>query len=119
MKKILFGWILSIILLQIQTAYTKEICDCFGECVTVYPRDVSTQTKVMVKNKYRYPKYARLEVDHRIPLCLGGSNFIDNLQPLYPNEHKKKTEHDLMLLYYVKECYMTIKEAQSEVDRWK
>lgn len=113
------GLIFSIILLQIQPAYTKEICDCFGECIPVNSRDVSSQTKVLVKNKYGYPKYARMEIDHRIPLCLGGSNLVENLQPLSSADHKKKTEHDLMLLYYVKGCFMTIKEAQSEVDKWR
>jgi 5-methylcytosine-specific restriction endonuclease McrA len=68
---------------------------------------------------YGYLSYAQMEIDHKIPLCLGGSNNIENLQPLSKNDHKIKTDHDLMLFNYVRQCMMTIKEAQSEVNNWK
>ncbi|MDD3012958.1 MAG: HNH endonuclease signature motif containing protein [Candidatus Gastranaerophilales bacterium] len=120
MIKILHIIIILILLIsQIQLVYAGELCDCFGECINIYQRDVKYETKRLVKNMFGYPPYARIDIDHKIPLCLGGTNNIDNLQPLSKVAHKKKTEHDLLLLYYVKSCLMTIKEAREETSNWK
>jgi hypothetical protein len=102
-----------------QPACAGELCDCFGECIPIYPRNVTSETKQLVKKMYGYPHYARVDIDHKIPLCLGGTNNINNLRPLSKIDHKKKTEHDLLLLYYVKSCLMTINEAQQETLNWK
>jgi len=120
MNKILNIFLFFIVVIsQIQTVNAGELCDCFGECVSVYPRDVDIKTKQFIKSKYGYPPYAKFDIDHKIPLCLGGSNNIDNLQPLSKMNHKKKTEHDLLLLYYVKSCLMTVNEARVEAANWK
>jgi len=120
MNKILnIIFILILLLSQIQPICARELCDCFGECIAVYPREVTWETKRLIKSMYGYPSYARFEIDHKIPLCLGGTNNIDNLQPLSKSDHIKKTEHDMRLLYYVRSCFMTIKEAQAETSNWK
>jgi|GEM_PF-2743992 len=111
--------VILILLTQIQTVFARELCDCFGDCVQINSRDVSKETKKLVKVRFGYLPYEKLEIDHKIPLCLGGSNSIDNLQPLSKSAHKLKTEHDLQILYSVYSCVMTIKEAQQEALNWK
>ena len=91
-----------------------ELCDCYGSCTFIYPREVSTRIKREVKIRDGYDPYDKLEIDHKLPLCLGGTNNKDNLRALAKEQHKLKTEHDILLLYYVENCYMTVEEAQKE-----
>lgn len=39
------------------------------------------------------------EVDHAIPLCIGGLHCVKNLQLLTPEEHKRKTRADIAELH--------------------
>lgn len=43
-----------------------------------------------------------LEVDHEVPLALGGSNKDSNLRTYCKNCHKKKTRHDITKLRRIK-----------------
>ena len=45
------------------------------------------------------------EIDHITPLCAGGSNEVDNLQPLCPDCHHKKTEEERESGYYEEDEY--------------
>lgn len=111
--------VILILLMRMHSIYARELCDCFGDCVQIHSRDVSKETKCLVKVRFGYSPYAKLDIDHKIPLCLGGSNNIDNLQPLSRYLHEIKTKHDLQLLYNVYSCTMTLREAQEEALNWK
>lgn len=108
-----------IVFFSLDGVIARELCDCFGSCVKVYPREVSSEVKRSVRVKNGYSARSRVEIDHRLPLSLGGTNDIYNLQPLLPEVHRKKTEHDMLMLRYVYECYMTIDEARKEAVMWK
>lgn len=45
------------------------------------------------------------EIDHIVPLCLNGSNNIQNLQCLCAKCHNIKTTNDINKLYDIKESY--------------
>ncbi|MFH0703052.1 MAG: HNH endonuclease signature motif containing protein [bacterium] len=97
----------------------EELCDCYGICTIIYPRNVNLNTKKSIKIRDGYTPNAKVDIDHKIPLCLGGANSIDNLQALVKDKHEIKTQHDVLLLYYVKNCLMTIEEAQQEALKWR
>lgn len=117
-KKI-FCLVIVFYLSAIVQAYSAELCDCYGNCAMLYPRDVSTETKMFIKQRDGYDIRSRVDIDHRIPLCIGGSNDPANLQSLTKDVHRLKTDHDLLLLYYIKNCYMTLPEAWAEVDNFR
>lgn len=94
------------------TAFAKELCDYLDTCVTLYPRDVNSITKQEIKLRDKFPANIRAEIDHKIPLCLGGSNDPSNLQALTKEQHAQKTKNDLLNLYYVENGLMTLDEAQ-------
>ncbi len=98
-------------------ADSKELCDCYGSCTIIQPRKLPASVKKFVKIKYGYSPYEKLEIDHKLPLSLGGTNSIENLQPLTYEEHKSKTKNDMMILYFVRSCFMTIEEAQNEYEK--
>lgn len=116
-KKILSSFF--IVLLFCQCCQARQLCDCFGSCVNIYLRDVSAHIKKEVRKLSDYPQNIRLDVDHKVPLCLGGSNKIENLQPLSKKDHELKTRNDLLLLYFVNNCLMTIQEAQEAAYKWE
>lgn len=43
---------------------------------------------------YRFAKMLGCEVDHRVPLAVGGMHCVENLQCLTEEEHAAKTEND-------------------------
>ena len=94
--------------------HAKELCDCYGSCIDIYPRDVSSKIKKQIKDRDGYNYEDKVDIDHKLPLCLGGTNDKDNLQALTEEQHDKKTEHDMFLLYFIRNCFMTIDEAQYE-----
>lgn len=97
----------------------RELCDCYGNCAFIYPRDVKTSVKKFIKIRDGYSAFDEVDIDHKLPLCIGGSNDNDNLQAISPEIHRIKTEHDMLLLYLVENCYMTILEAQTEALNYK
>jgi hypothetical protein len=120
MNKVFYMLLIFIIISNVQPEiWARELCDCYGTCVPIYARDVNYQTRRMIRLRDGYKPYSYVEVDHKLPLCLGGTNKPDNLWALTPKQHKIKTEHDLLLLYYVRNCYMTVEEAQSDVMNFK
>ena len=40
---------------------------------------------------------ANYEIDHKVALCKGGSNHIENLQSLCLECHRTKTRHEMVL----------------------
>jgi len=98
-------------------AYSKELCDCYASCIVIQPRNLTPAVKRLVKIKYGYNPDAKMEIDHKLPLSLGGNNSIDNLWPLTYEEHKLKTKNDMMMLFFVRNCFMTIEEAQNEYNK--
>jgi hypothetical protein len=98
-------------------ADSKELCDCYGSCMLIQPRHLTASVKKLVKIKYGYPPSSKMEIDHMLPLSLGGSNNIDNLWPLTYEEHKLKTKNDMMILFFVRNCFMTIEEAQNDYEK--
>lgn len=100
------------------SVHAEELCDCYGKCIPVHPRNVSNQIKKMVKIRDHYSPKSRVDIDHILPLCLGGTNDINNLQALDRAEHALKTEHDMLMLFYVHNCFMTVDEARNEDLNW-
>ena len=101
----------------ILTSDTKVIC-VSGYTKTV--RNVSMATKRAVFSEYGIPYSLRYkyEVDHLIPLELGGSNDIINLWPesyLIKNGSLVKDKFENYLHKQVCNGKMDIKEAQEEI----
>lgn len=92
-------------------------------CVPGYSkkvRDVSKKTKQQVYANYGldYTKRAEYQVDHLIPLMLGGSNDISNLWPQkYDQEYgvAAKVKFEDYLYQAVCQKFMSIEEAQREI----
>lgn len=59
------------------------------------------------------------QVDHAIPLSLGGTNEVRNLQILSNEEHAIKTKTDMYLLDQVQSSQMSLKEAQEKAKNWR
>lgn len=121
MKNKKFSIILSFSLcfLFLSTAMSAELCDCFGSCITLYGRDLNQTTKNYIKKRDGYSAKKNIEIDHKIPLCLGGSNSLSNLQALTKSVHRKKTKNDMNLLNYVKNCNLTVLEAYEKAKKYK
>lgn len=121
MKNKKFSIILSLSLsfLLLSTAIPAELCDCFGSCITLYERDLNQTTKNYIKKRDGYSAKKKIEIDHKIPLCLGGSNSLSNLQALTQSVHRKKTKNDMNLLNYVKSCNFTVLEAYEKAKKYK
>lgn len=99
-------------------ATTSQICKT-GYTATV--RNVSVSTKKQVYQEYgiSYPKTSgSYEVDHFIPLELGGSNSIKNLWPEpaspTPGFHQKDIVENY-LHYEVCSNQMSLTDAQNEI----
>ena len=62
-------------------------------------RNVSTATKRAIKNAYGIPasQQSGYEIDHRIPLSIGGSNDRKNLWPLYSPDARRKSQLEQQL----------------------
>jgi hypothetical protein len=80
-------------------------------------RNVHQSTKDSVYNFYKITshKTGDYEVDHLIPLCLGGSNSIKNLWPesyLSPWNAHKKNRLEVRLHKLVCTKHITLQEAQ-------
>jgi len=59
------------------------------------------------------------ELDHRIPLCMGGSNDRSNLQLQTWGEAKRKDDDEWALCEMVHEGVLTCDEAQETMREWK
>ena len=97
----------------------RVLCDCFGICISLDERDISQTTKYFVKKRAGYAGQTWIEVDHKIPLCLGGSNNVDNLQALTKAVHSRKTAYDMLLLNEVKTCQTTVQQAYEKAKNYK
>jgi hypothetical protein len=62
---------------------------------------------------------AEYELDHIVPLCMGGSNDRSNLQlQLWPDANRKD-EDEIVLCDMVREHVLTCAEAQETMREWK
>jgi len=43
-----------------------------------------------------------MQIDHIVPLCLGGPDCVCNMQYLTESEHREKTRRDLKACYFFK-----------------
>lgn len=81
-------------------------------------RRVSEDTKRDIYASYgiSYPQpTGSIEVDHLIPLCLGGSNDPSNLWPQWAPEYHAKDRLEIGLQNLVCANLMSIEEAQKEI----
>ena len=99
---------------------------------TKYIRKTTIKTKNFVYKKYNIintkdkvctgPSNSCYEVDHVIPLCLGGADDINNLWPqLYDGKYGAHSKNKLEKLLYYKMCKkeISIEEAQNCInDNW-
>jgi len=78
--------------------YTKEILDIIfkkgdiiiGENPKLYRKDIFGS--IICRIEYGELSIMGWEVDHIIPLSKGGTNDLDNLQPLYWKNNRKKSD---------------------------
>jgi hypothetical protein len=59
------------------------------------------------------------ELDHILPLCMGGSNDRSNLQLQTWDEANRKDEDEWALCALVREHVLTCEEAQATMRDWK
>lgn len=94
----------------------------YAENVAVCERNVTTQRKDQIMRDYGYPVNTRqnYEIDHCIPLSLGGSNHDDNLWPQPRDEHNsiKKNLQIKHLYNDLQTGRITYEFALSEIRKW-
>jgi hypothetical protein len=108
MKPLLFAFIS---ILQITTAHAA---DCTPTLRMSYEQS-SAIKRSMLPFGHSMSEY---ELDHRIPLCMGGSNDRSNLQLQTWDEAKRKDEDEIALCELVQRGVLTCEEAQTTMRDW-
>jgi hypothetical protein len=82
-------------------------------------RHVPMKDKLLVRKWYHEPR-GRVEIDHRISLCLGGSNSVRNLWPQSYPAAARKDWAEYYLYKQVCAGRMTLPEAQELIlNHWE
>lgn len=93
--------------------YREQVAHC--------KRDVSTKLKQRIKARHGIAPedYGNYEVDHFIPLGLGGDNSIDNLWPLPHHLAREKSQLEQQLHNQLQSGSITQAEAIRIIRRWR
>lgn len=94
----------------------------YAEQVPVCFRNVSTFRKNKIMKNYGYPVKDRplYEIDHCIPLSMGGSNHDDNLWPQPRDKNNSIAKNALVkkLFWGLDQGEITYEYALSEIRKW-
>ena len=83
-------------------------------------RNVSVETKRQVAHSFGiYENYGRYEIDHYIPLSIGGSNEVENLWPLPVPVARAKCELEGRIHQQVVSGELSQEQAIERVRDWK
>jgi hypothetical protein len=112
MKPLLFSFI---IIIQVTLAQAALAADC-----SPTPRMPYEQSRA-IKQSMLPPGHllSEYELDHRIPLCMGGSNDRSNLQLQTWPDAKRKDDDEIALCELVQRGVLTCDEAQETMREWK
>jgi 5-methylcytosine-specific restriction endonuclease McrA len=92
-------------------------------CTSGYARRTRDVNQRMRRAVYRghgiWYVEGNFEVDHKIPLCLGGTNDYENLQPLDKKEARAKARIDGHLCREVCRGNLTLEEARERIKDWR
>jgi hypothetical protein len=109
------GRLLGAVLLMTGCAVTATLAqDC-----TPTPR-MSYEQSHAIKRSMLPPGHtlAEYELDHTVPLCLGGSNDRSNLQLQTWGDAKRKDLDEAAVCQMVREGVLTCQEAQQTMREW-
>lgn len=92
----------------------------YPEQIAYCRRNVSEQTKIQIAKTYSVPwdQHQNYEFDHRIPLCMGGSDSIKNLWPQPLNEAKIKDKLEDSLCLKMKSGTISQQDAVAKMLAW-
>ena len=108
---------------------TGDLCDTqdkdfdgfrYQESIPHCRRNVAPETKRLVAQEFGiFEDYDQFEIDHYIPLSIGGSNEVANLWPLPVPVARAKSALEGKIHEQVKEGALTQEQAIERVRNWK
>ncbi len=92
----------------------------YPENIPYCARNVTTGKKNEIKNKYSIEPQDRpnFEIDHRLPLWLGGSNRDCNLMPIEKEKHLNKNEIENEIRLLIENGKITQELAVKKIQEW-
>jgi 5-methylcytosine-specific restriction endonuclease McrA len=91
----------------------------YGEQIAHCRRHVSSSTKRRVAANYGISDRTGYEIDHIIPLAIGGDNSMDNLQPLLHATARQKARLEFQLFESLSAGAITQEEAVQRILDWR
>ena len=90
----------------------REICgEVAGLTYSRQHRQTTREMKAEVRQRYGVPQGWRGEIDHRVPLCLGGADVVENLWP--QTDFQAKDELEAQACRAVCHGQMTVQQGQA------
>jgi hypothetical protein len=96
-------------------AHTRQASTCSLTPRMSYPESRAIKRSMLPPNH----KASEYELDHIVPLCLGGSNDRSNLQLQTWDEAARKDKDEVALCALVHEGALTCDEAQQTMRDWR
>ena len=93
----------------------------YPEKIPYCSRNVTTYRRDVIKKIFHIPEsfWADYQVDHYMPLFLGGSNANDNLEPLSKEVHKTKSIVERVLYRDIKLGKIKRNKAIEQIKEWR
>jgi hypothetical protein len=107
--------LLFVIIIQVVFAQATLAADCAPTPRMPYEQSRAIKQS-MVPVGHSLSEY---ELDHRVPLCMGGSNDRSNLQLQTWDEARRKDDDEIALCEMVHEGVITCAEGQETMREWK